>query len=376
MTRESLFNDRVEVGKRLATIINSRKITKTSLCEQSHLSRPTLDRLLAGKVENRSSFDKQLEKVLSALDLGIDEFLHGIGYGLGNNIASFREQLKISQKDLATMSGIDAKRLKAAENGQGDLCDEEWSDLALALKSDSRSVKGESFMPYQCPLYDYVLEDTDSSEKLFGFQGYMILTPHGSTEETSFAITRQSWNGAMNNIRREKTVVVPCLGNKLIVLNTNNIKKIEFLDDDYDDLDEHSSFFQKLPSEVFILLEKHFEEEGDDEDFLSDKQRELVKQIISSSGEDEHFIREMINCIVVHYSDGTSETIYIENYDMVASYVQGMMFYDSLDDDDQILFGIHDCEETNNLFINFDNVAFIELPLMKVEAAMHDDDIL
>lgn len=373
MTRETLFNDRVEVGKRLATIINSRKITKTSLCEQSHLSRPTLDKLLAGKVENRSSFDKQLEKVLSALDLGVDEFLHGIGYGLGNNIASFREQLRISQKDLATLSGIDAKRLKAAENGQGDLSDEEWSDLALALKSDSRSVKGECFMPYQCPLHDYVLEKTKSSEKLFGFQGYIILTPKGSTEETSFAITRQSWNDAMKDIRRGKTVVVPCLGNKLIIMNTNNIKKIEFLDDDYDNLDEHSRFFQKVPTEVFILLEKYFAEGGYDEDFLSDKQREFVKQLSSSSGEDERSICEMLDSIVVHYSDGTSESIYIENYDMVASSVQGIMLYDSPDDDNQILFGVHDFEKTNNLFINIDNVAFIELPLMKVEAAMHDD---
>ena len=374
MTRELLFNDRVEVGKRLATIINSRKLTKTSLCEQSHLSRPTLDRLLAGKVENKSSFDKQMEKVLSALNLSIDEFLHGIGYGLGNNIASFREQLRIAQKDLATLSGIDIKRLKAAEKGQVELRDEEWSNLALVLKSDSRSVKGESFMPYQCPLHDYVLEDTKSPEKIFGFQGYMILSTCGSTEETSFAITRQSWNCAMNDIRREKKVVVPCLGNKLIILNTDNIKKIEFLDDDYDDLDEHSKFFYKVPSEIYILLERYYEEEGYDEVFLSDKQRETITQLISSSGEDERYIREMIDSIVIHYSDGTSETVYIGNYDMVASFVQGIMFYDSMDDDNQIVFGVHDCEESNNLFINIDNVAFIELPLMKVEAAMHHED--
>lgn len=39
------------------------------------ISRPTLDKLLNGKIDNKSTFDKHLQKILAALELSIDGLL-------------------------------------------------------------------------------------------------------------------------------------------------------------------------------------------------------------------------------------------------------------------------------------------------------------
>lgn len=50
-------------------------IQKCLLQKKADISRPTLDKLLNGSIENKSTFDKHLQKVLSVLSLSVDELI-------------------------------------------------------------------------------------------------------------------------------------------------------------------------------------------------------------------------------------------------------------------------------------------------------------
>lgn len=72
MKFDDLFEQRSLVGRKLKTCIRERGYTKVSFAKKADISRPTLDKLLNGSVENKSTFDKHLQKVLSVLNLSAD----------------------------------------------------------------------------------------------------------------------------------------------------------------------------------------------------------------------------------------------------------------------------------------------------------------
>ena len=53
-TLKDLFNQRSAFAARLEQFIDSYPITKTQLCKDAHISRPTLDKLLAAEITNET----------------------------------------------------------------------------------------------------------------------------------------------------------------------------------------------------------------------------------------------------------------------------------------------------------------------------------
>ncbi len=376
MRKEDLFNNRIDVGRRLSELIKTRKTTKKDLCDKAHISRPTLDRMLEGKIENKNTFDKQIEKVLQALGITADEFVRCPTPSEGSNIAIYRKQLGYSQSDLAKRIGVSLATMKKWESDSSNISEDEWSDIALALNTDSGSVKGNNFLSAQVPVYDYVLKEGVEGRSLSGYAGYIIILPDNSNEEYSFAVTFREWDNALASLQESSLSVIPCMGNKLLLVNNDNVKKVEFLDDDYDDLDAHRKFFDFVPNEMFNLLDAYIQGDYDDENKLNEKHSSMVEKTINNSGYEHSQIEEMLSSIVVHYSDGQKEVIPVENYSCVASLVLDA-YYDesSADKYKGAIFGIHDDTEECNLFINLNRVSFIEMPLMKVEKAMHFEDL-
>lgn len=75
MTFDVLFEQRTLVAEKLKDCIRDSGFTKVSFCKKTDISRPTLDRLLNGSVDNKSTFDKHLKKILLVLDMTVDELL-------------------------------------------------------------------------------------------------------------------------------------------------------------------------------------------------------------------------------------------------------------------------------------------------------------
>lgn len=75
MRFDELFEKRVEIAQKLKTCIRERGYTKVSFSKKCEISRPTLDRLLNGEVDNKSTFDKHLRKILHVLNMSAEDML-------------------------------------------------------------------------------------------------------------------------------------------------------------------------------------------------------------------------------------------------------------------------------------------------------------
>lgn len=76
MRFNDLFEQRNLVARKLKDCIRARGFTKVSFSKMAGISRPTLDKLLNGEIDNKNNFDKHLQKILAALNLSIDELMY------------------------------------------------------------------------------------------------------------------------------------------------------------------------------------------------------------------------------------------------------------------------------------------------------------
>lgn len=75
MTLDTLFEQRILLAEKLKDCIRDAGFTKVAFSKKTDISRPTLDCLLNGTIDNKSTFKKHLQKILAALDMTADELL-------------------------------------------------------------------------------------------------------------------------------------------------------------------------------------------------------------------------------------------------------------------------------------------------------------
>lgn len=72
---DDLFEQRSLVAMKLKDYIRTRGFTKVSFAKKADISRPTLDKILNGSIENKSTFDKHLQKIMAVLNISVDELI-------------------------------------------------------------------------------------------------------------------------------------------------------------------------------------------------------------------------------------------------------------------------------------------------------------
>ena len=75
MTFDILFEQRILVAEKLKECLRKSGFTKVSFSKKTGISRPTLDRLLNGTIDSKSTFDKHLQKILFILDMKAEDLL-------------------------------------------------------------------------------------------------------------------------------------------------------------------------------------------------------------------------------------------------------------------------------------------------------------
>lgn len=75
MRFDELFEQRSLVALKLKDCIRDLGYTKVSFAAKADISRPTLDRLLNGSIDNKCSFDRHLQKILKLLNMTVDELM-------------------------------------------------------------------------------------------------------------------------------------------------------------------------------------------------------------------------------------------------------------------------------------------------------------
>lgn len=75
MKFDELFEQRSLVASKLKDCIRDLGYTKVSFASKADISRPTLDKLLNGRIDNKSSFDRHLQKILKLLNMTVEELM-------------------------------------------------------------------------------------------------------------------------------------------------------------------------------------------------------------------------------------------------------------------------------------------------------------
>lgn len=75
MRFDELFEMRKLTGAKLKDYIRSNGFSKVSFCKKTGISRPTLDKLLNGEIDSKSTFDKHLNKIFISLNIDSDTLM-------------------------------------------------------------------------------------------------------------------------------------------------------------------------------------------------------------------------------------------------------------------------------------------------------------
>lgn len=75
MTFDELFDQRGCVALKLKECIRDKGYTKVSFTQKSGISRPTLDKLLSGSINNKTTFDRHMQKILKVLRMSVDDLM-------------------------------------------------------------------------------------------------------------------------------------------------------------------------------------------------------------------------------------------------------------------------------------------------------------
>lgn len=103
MTFDELFEERRRVASKLKECIRDKGYTKVSFAKKAGISRPTLDRLLNGNIDSKSTFDRHMQKILGMLNMDVKDLMLYSGQKNNSLIAVYSQNApeKHEMSDLA-----------------------------------------------------------------------------------------------------------------------------------------------------------------------------------------------------------------------------------------------------------------------------------
>lgn len=372
-TVEDLFDKRSVVGARIEQLMLEKQYTKTKLCKESDISRPTLDKILAGTLSSKTNFEKHIKKILDCLLITPDMLLSNVQNEF-IRFGTFKNIMSISSENISNLTGISMERLERIEMGEQATI-AELRDVALCLSTSVRSVLGTNFFATQISaLGDYIDLANDEHEKdLSGFWGHIGILANNADKYLWYPITGKTRKDLYNAIDGS-FVVVPCMNNRVLFLNMENINSVVFLDDACDGPDnldwDYDVSEGEIPLVVYDALDyyltypdkKHLETEE-----LSVFFYEFLEKYIEENQWDEDYFYMLLDNSIIHYSDGktVNANIVFNEFDTISLEVENVYsFAPDYTPDKTVMY-----EDDNGAehIVNLSKISFMDLPLLKVE---------
>jgi transcriptional regulator with XRE-family HTH domain len=373
---EDLFDKRSVVGTRLEQILKAKNCTKAELCKSTGISRPTLDKLLAATLTNKTNYNKHISKILDYLGMTPDLLLGNITNSY-SRIRQIRNIMKIATKDVAKATGISLKRLKKIEAGEKATV-AELRDIAMCLSTGVRDLSGENVFETQVAELNLFTEMNEEATAigLSGFWGHIGVLLNNTNEYLWYPITGNT-KSAIESTMEDKRMVIPCMNNKLLFLNMSNVKEIILLDEACDQPDNTNWDIKvscgEIPLVVFDALDDYvvyMDEDIYDEKKLSKKLVGCLKQFTEEKKWTEEDIYAILDSSSIYFSDGQKQItdIIFDRCESISSEIFNVYNLGDSDDIDNVL-----CYEDVNgaeRIINMKRISMLELPLLKVEDAI------
>ena len=127
----------------------------TTVCNGVGISRPTLDKLIAGDVTNKINFEKHMTKLLAFLSVTPNELLGGID-NLYNQSRDLRDILHLNLDELSHKSGVSIENLEKIEAGENiPLTD--LRDVAMMLGTSVLGLLGNNYFQTTVNSFSYLI---------------------------------------------------------------------------------------------------------------------------------------------------------------------------------------------------------------------------
>ena len=379
---EELFDKRSIIGTKLEQLLEEKSYTKAKLCEEAGVSRPTLDKLLAGTLTSKTNYEKHISKVLNCLSITPD-ILFGNAQNTYNRVRIIRNMMRITSEEISKITGIPLKRLRKIESGE-DGTTAELRDIAYCLSTSVRSLLGTNFFETQvAAVPDFLQGCIEEFGDLNRFWGHIGILPANCDTYLWFPITQNTRN-EIYRVMDEERIVVPCMNNKVLLLNMQNIKELVLLDNACDQPGftnwDSSVDCGEIPLVVYDALDDYQAccyGTKISEDVLSPVFQSTLCSLCQYKGWSECEIDGLINSSTIYFSDGKSRHTDID-----------FEYEETITDEISSIYNFGEAGVTGNvlsycdlsgaeIMLNMRNISLMELPLLKVEntICMKENDI-
>ena len=211
----------------------------------------------------------------------------------------------------------------------------------------------------------------DLPENMSGYWGSVGIRVKGGDDYFWYPITSTAKSDLEKGIHNE-VIAIPCMNNRVLVLNMKNINEVILLDDacDRPGTDSWSSPInhEDVPQAVYDALYDlpTFSGEHMRQD-VSPILQDLTQQVIKELGWDEDILFHLLYRTIIHFADGYSIEKSVSYY-YDANSISGL---------DELIFSVYmmdaDQDQINRIieiednggersFINLDNVSFFDIP--------------
>lgn len=374
---EDLFDRRSAVGTRLEQILIEKKCTKTKLSKETGVSRPTVDKILSGTATSKKNYETHMSKILHYLQITPDNLLGNSACG-SNRVREIRNIIKISTEKIANATGISQERLQQIEAG-AEATIAELRDIAMQLRTSTHVITDNYFFEPQFSEMEYYMDMKDALDEISGFWGHVGIKLCGIDKYMWFPINSNTRRMIYRGINKER-MVIPCMNNKVLLLNLLNIEDITLsnFDDDQPigkDWDNNVSCGE-IPLVIYEALEDYEEENSQEELYngseYSAKLHRYLTEYVQKNNWAREDILQVLNTSMLYYLDGREQSINIDFYedeDTIVEEIEMVYGYEFTELERNFMFYTDMNDRTEN-FVNFKTISMIELPLLKIEEAI------
>lgn len=139
---DTLFDMRSNVGTKLEKLLTERNYTKAQLCKETGVSRPTIDKVLAGTITSKANFIRHIRKILDCLRVTPDMLMGNRPSIARNQLHMIRKTMRVKIEDVASFAGMPVERVRTIESGEMPRI-AELRDIARFLATGTRSIMGD-----------------------------------------------------------------------------------------------------------------------------------------------------------------------------------------------------------------------------------------
>lgn len=372
---EDLFDMRSVVGARLEEILEEKGYTKAELYKNTKVSRPTIDKILAGTITSKKNYENHMEKIMNFLKITPDILLGNKVCG-NNSIREIRNLIRFSTKEMACKTGISIKRLRQIEAGE-EATTAELRDIAVQLFTSTRILKGEYFFEPQVGEMDALLKHENKENVIGGFWGHVGILLKGTSKYHWFPITGNEKERICEQMNQQQ-LVISCMNNKVLYLYLPNVVEITFSDFDCDipcnkDWDP-SVDCGETPLAFYEALEDYeeyqFMEPEEKAKFISPNLERILNVYVEKEHLTDEHIWSLLNDSMIHYISGRNDLVRINfDTDTISDQIAMVYGYEMDEIDDNFLYFTNELDKSE-VFVNIKSISMIEVPLLKIEKAI------